>query len=135
MNAQPDRLPNFRDEQHLLPAIAQDAASGRVLMLGWMNEEAYSETVKTACATYYSRSRQQLWKKGESSGHVQRVKQICIDCDGDTILLRVEQVGAACHQGYASCFFREHTHEGWREIESPLFDPRDVYGDDTQRKK
>ncbi len=95
------------NEQGLVPAIAQDAANGQVLMMAWMNEESLRLTLETGFATYYSRSRLQLWKKGETSGHVQRVLGIRVDCDGDTLLLQVEQTGAACHTGNRSCFFRD----------------------------
>ena len=90
------------------PAIAQDADTGEVLMLAWMNREAFEETVRTSRAVYFSRSRNRLWRKGEESGHVQEVRDIFIDCDADTVLLKVKQVGgAACHEGYKSCFFRK----------------------------
>ena len=95
------------NEQGLVPAIAQDAVNGQVLMMAWMNEESLRLTLETGFATYYSRSRRQLWKKGETSGHVQRVLGIRVDCDGDTLLLQVEQTGAACHTGNRSCFFRD----------------------------
>ena len=122
--------PDF-DKADLLPAIAQDEATGQVLMLAYMNREAYDETLRTGRAVYWSRSRGQLWRKGESSGNVQEVKAVRLDCDADTILLTVRQVGgAACHEGYASCFFRrvdpatqEPTVEGAR-----VFDPDTVYG-------
>ena len=92
----------------LVPAIAQDADTGEVLMLAWMNREAYEETLRTGRAVYFSRSRNKLWRKGEESGHVQEVRDIFIDCDADTILLKVHQIGgAACHEGYKSCFFRQ----------------------------
>src|SRR5216684_3634455 len=91
----------------LVPAIAQDAETGLVLMMAWMNREAYEETLRTGRACYYSRSRARLWRKGEESGNVQEVRELFIDCDADTILLKVNQIGgAACHEGYASCFFR-----------------------------
>src|SRR5438477_7893331 len=92
----------------LVPAIAQDADTGEVLMLAWMNREAYDETVRTGRACYFSRSRNRLWRKGEESGNVQEVREVFIDCDADTILLKVKQIGgAACHEGYKSCFFRK----------------------------
>src|SRR5262245_52812493 len=92
----------------LVPAIAQDAETGQVLMLAWMNREAYEETLRTGRAVYYSRSRRKLWRKGEESGHVQEVRGVYLDCDADTVLLKVHQVGgAACHEGYRSCFFRQ----------------------------
>ena len=95
------------NEQGLVPAIAQDAATGEVLMLAWMNEESLKLTLETGWATYFSRSRQQLWKKGETSGHTQRVLGVKYDCDGDTLLLTVEQTGPACHTGARSCFFND----------------------------
>lgn len=122
--------PAFATDQTLLPAIAQDAASGAVLMLAHMNREAYQETLRTGRAVYYSRSRGRLWRKGESSGHHQIVKRVLIDCDGDAILLHVDQQGgAACHKGYPSCFYREITAEGPRVIAERVFDPDEVYGE------
>lgn len=113
----------------LVPAIAQDAATGQVLMLAYMNEDAWRETLATGRACYWSRSRGKLWRKGEESGHVQFVKGIFIDCDADTVLLKVEQVGgAACHEGYASCFFREVTAEGATVIAERVVDPKSLYG-------
>ena len=122
-------LPDFSDPERLLPVVAQDHATGRVLMLAYMNREAWQQTLDTGEATYFSRSRGRMWKKGESSGHVQVVKEIFVDCDGDTILLKVEQTGgAACHQGYESCFFRQLDGSGQAEIvEKPIFDPQQVY--------
>jgi phosphoribosyl-AMP cyclohydrolase len=112
----------------LVPAIAQDADSGQVLMLAWMNREAFEETLRTGRACYYSRSRDKLWRKGEESGHVQEVQGVYVDCDADTVLLKVRQVGgAACHKGYASCFFREVTPEGLRVVAEKVFDPKAVY--------
>jgi phosphoribosyl-AMP cyclohydrolase len=104
--------PNFSKGQPfpgtsgLLPAIAQDAKTGRVLMLAWMDKNAWQQTLSSGQAVYYSRSRGELWRKGDTSGHHQRVTEIRVDCDADTILLQVEQTGAACHEGYQSCFFR-----------------------------
>ena len=113
----------------LLPAIVQDAASGKVLMLAFMNREAWERTLATGEAHYYSRTRNQIWHKGESSGHVQRVKEIWLDCDQDTVLLKVEQEGgAACHTGHRSCFYRRRQGEGWQVVGSPIFDPKEVYG-------
>jgi phosphoribosyl-AMP cyclohydrolase len=108
--------PDFTRGGGLLPAIAQDAETGQVLMLAHMSPESFAETLRTGWAVYYSRSRGKLWRKGEESGHVQRVESIYIDCDADTILLRVRQVGAACHEGYKSCFYRQLTTEGWKVI-------------------
>jgi len=99
---------DFEKTNGLIPAIVQDYKTGEVLMLGFMNQQAFDETVKSRKATYYSRSRQTLWRKGETSGHVQNVKEIRVDCDNDTVLLKVDQVGdAACHKGYKSCFFQK----------------------------
>jgi len=122
--------PNFeKGEGGLLPAIAQDAASGTVLMLAYMNEEAYNETVESGRAVYFSRSRGKLWRKGEESGNVQQIEGIYLDCDRDTILLRVKQIGdAACHVGYQSCFYRQVTPEGLKIIGERVFDPDEVYG-------
>ncbi len=114
----------------LIPAIAQDYQTGKVLMLGYMNREAWEQTLKTGVATYWTRSRKRLWVKGESSGNIQKIHEILVDCDRDTVLLKVDQVGgAACHEGYPSCFFRKVTPEGeLRVIEERVFDPADVYG-------
>ena len=120
-------VPDFTKNDGLLPAIAQDAANGEVLMLAWMNQEAFEETLRTGRAVYFSRSRGKLWRKGEESGHVQLVKSIHVDCDADTILLKVEQAGAACHDGYRSCFYREVTTAGVTITAQPLVDPNDVY--------
>ena len=112
----------------LVPAIAQDYQTGQVLMLAWMNRAAYEETLRTGRAVYFSRSRNKLWRKGEESGNVQEVREVYIDCDADTILLKVHQVGgAACHEGYASCFFRKVEDSGLRVIGQRVFDPKVVY--------
>ena len=112
----------------LLPAIAQEAETGEVLMLAYMNQEAWEATLKTGKATYWSRSRQELWVKGLTSGNVQVVKDIRIDCDDDTILLKVEQVGgAACHTGHKSCFYKQVENGSVNIIGKPLFDPKEVY--------
>ena len=122
-------MPNFEKAGGLLPAIAQDAESGQVLMLAWMNREAFEETLRTQRACYFSRSRGRLWRKGEESGHVQEVRSVYLDGDGDTVLLMVTQVGgAACHEGYKSCFFRQVTPEGVKIIAQRVFDPAQVYG-------
>src|SRR5438034_2395882 len=119
---------DFDKSGGLVPAIAQDADTGEVLMLAWMNREAYEETVRTRRAVYFSRSRNRLWRKGEESGNVQEVRHIYLDCDADTILLKVHQVGgAACHEGYASCFFRRVTPAGFEVVGERLFDPGMVY--------
>jgi len=108
------------DVHGLLPAIAQDASSGRVLMLAWMNEEAVRQTIETGFAHYYSRSRKKQWKKGESSGHMQKVVDMYLDCDGDTLLLKVEQTGPACHTNRESCFYNQRQSDGWIVIEEPV---------------
>jgi phosphoribosyl-AMP cyclohydrolase len=123
------RGPDFSRGDGLLPAIAQDARTGEVLMMAYMNEESYAETLRTGRAVYYSRSRKRLWRKGEQSGHVQKVEAVYVDCDRDAILLRVEQIGgAACHEGYKSCFFRQVTPEGLRIVAGKVFEPEAVYG-------
>jgi phosphoribosyl-AMP cyclohydrolase len=114
----------------LIPAIIQDAATGRVLMMAWMNRDSLEKTVETGKTWFWSRSRQKFWMKGESSGHTQNVKDIAFDCDGDVLLIQVEQAGAACHEGYRSCFFRSAGEGGMstRENEPRLVDPKTVYG-------
>ena len=120
--------PDFDKSGGLLPAVAQDADTKRVLMLAWMNREAYEETLRTRRAVYFSRSRNRLWRKGEESGNVQEVHAVYLDCDADTILLEVRQIGgAACHEGYASCFFRKVTPDGLEVVGQRLFDPATVY--------
>ena len=121
-------LPDFSKGGGLLPAVAQDAATGEVLMLAYMNEASFAETVATGRAVYFSRSKNRLWRKGEESGHVQRVLAILVDCDADTILLKVEQQGPACHEGFRSCFFRELTADGPKVVLERLVDPTTVYG-------
>ena len=117
------------NEQGLVPAIAQDAESGRVLMMAWMNADSLRETLETGRACYWSRSRQSLWRKGESSGNQQLVKSVSLDCDGDTLLLMVEQKGGiACHTGRESCFYRQPAEQGWREVEPVLKSPEQMYG-------
>ncbi len=112
----------------LIPAIAQDAETGTVLMLAWMNREAFEETVRTRRAVYFSRSRNKLWRKGEESGNVQEVREIYVDCDADTILLKVHQIGgAAGHEGYPSCFFRRVQDGGLQVVGERVFDPKQVY--------
>lgn len=121
--------PDFA-KMELIPVIAQDEATGDVLMLAYMNQQAYDETVKTGRVCYWSRSRQKLWRKGEESGNVQELKSLYFDCDADTLLVKVNQVGgAACHEGYRSCFFRRlDPATGDVQIEGErVFDPADVY--------
>ena len=120
--------PDFaRGVDGLLPAIAQDASSKQVLMFAWMNVESYDETLRSGFATYYSRSRQRLWRKGEESGHHQKIVEIRIDCDADCILLVVEQIGAACHEGYVSCFFRKHSNAEFVVDQVRMVEPEKVY--------
>lgn len=120
-------LPDFTKNDGLLPAIAQDVETGQVLMMAYMNAESFAETRRTGRAVYFSRSRGRLWRKGEESGHFQRVQHIFVDCDADTILLQVTQEGAACHDGFRTCFYRELTDEGVVVRGQPLVDPADVY--------
>ena len=120
---------DFNKTGGLVPAIAQDYQTGEILMLAYMNPDAFNATLSTGKATYYSRSRQTLWVKGETSGNMQLVKEIRIDCDDDTVLLKVEQLGgAACHTGYRSCFYKKVEDGSIRIMEEPIFDPRKVYG-------
>lgn len=118
-----------KDPQGLVPAIVQDDQNGEVLMMAYMNEEALEKTIATGKTHFYSRSRNKLWLKGESSGHIQEVKQILVDCDSDTLLLRVKQQGGACHVGYYSCFYRRLEPDGktWKVIGKKVFDPEKVY--------
>jgi phosphoribosyl-AMP cyclohydrolase len=126
----PAAYPDFsKSADGLLPAVAQCAETGTVLMLAYMNVESFAETLATGRAVYYSRSRGRLWRKGEESGHVQEVRGIFVDCDGDTILLKVHQRGeAACHTGRVSCFFNEVTKDGIRIVSEPIIDPLKLYG-------
>lgn len=125
---------NWLDEVHwdaagLVAAVAQDAASGRVLTVAWMNREALAATAAEGRAVYWSRSRQRLWRKGEESGHVQRVVEVRLDCDADAIVLLVEQVGGiACHTGRVSCFYRRLRDGTWDTVDPVLKDPKDIYG-------
>ena len=112
----------------MVAAVIQDWKSGRVLMVGFMNEEAFEKTVETGCAVFYSRSRNKLWLKGETSGHKLLVKEISKDCDGDAVLLKVEAVGpGVCHEGYESCFFRQLENGEWKVSEQQTYDPKAVY--------
>jgi phosphoribosyl-AMP cyclohydrolase len=122
--------PDF-SKSELLPAIAQDSSTGEVLMMAWMNREAYEETLRTGRVCYFSRSRQKLWRKGEESGNVQELHAIYFDCDGDTLLVKVRQIGgAACHEGYSSCFFRriDAATQAFTVEGVQVFDPKSVYG-------
>ena len=116
------------DEQGLVPAIAQDAQTGEVLMFAWMNREALEKTAQTGQAVYWSRSRRKLWHKGEESGHFQKVLEMRTDCDNDVILLKIEQVGGiACHTGRRGCFFNKYDAESWLDVEPVLKDPQEIY--------
>ena len=119
---------DFSKLDGLIPAVIQDHATGRVLMVGFMNEEAFRKTVDTGFATFFSRTRNKLWMKGETSGHRLRVKEIATDCDRDTVLLKVEALGpGVCHEGYASCFFRKLQGDDWVTTEERAYDPGAVY--------
>jgi len=119
---------DFNKTGGLVPAIVQDYQTGEILMLAYMNPDAFNATLSTGKATYYSRSRQSLWVKGETSGNIQRIKEIYIDCDDDTVLLKVEQLGgAACHTGHRSCFYKKVEDGSIRVTQDPVFDPREVY--------
>lgn len=119
--------PDFDKAGGLVPAVVQDAETNKILMLAYMNREAWNRTLETGKATYWSRSRSKLWVKGETSGNLQRVKEVRIDCDADAVLLKVDQKGAACHLGYYSCFFRRISGEDVEVVEERLFDPEEVY--------
>jgi len=120
--------PNFAKGDGLVPVIAQDAETKEVLMMAYMNRESWEATLKTGKATYWSRSRQKLWLKGETSGNVQLIKAVFIDCDDDTILLQVKQLGdAACHTGYRSCFYRKLSGEDFVVVGEKIFNPEEVY--------
>jgi len=117
----------FNDDG-LIPAIIQEEGTGRVLMMAWMNADSIRDTIETGKTHFWSRSRQKYWMKGESSGNTQQVKDVAYDCDGDTLLIQVEQIGAACHEGYKSCFFRS-VKDGEGEVtEDRLVDPEELYG-------
>ena len=118
------------NDQGLVPAIVQDADSGDVLMMAWMNDAALRNTIETGKATFYSRSRGKMWVKGESSGHVQQVREVRVDCDQDTVLVRVKPGGPACHVGYQTCFYRAFDDDGQKLnfVEDRVFDPEEVYG-------
>lgn len=120
---------NFsKNKDGLIPAIAQDHQTGEVLMLAYINEEAFQKTVESRKAHYWSRSRNKLWLKGESSGHIQQVHEIRVDCDEDTVIYKVEQIGgAACHKGFGSCFYRIVEKDKLRTVGHQVFDPKDVY--------
>jgi len=120
--------PDFEKTDGLVPAIAQDAETGEILMMAYMNEDSWNKTLETGEVHYWSRSRRELWHKGGTSGHTQAVKSIRIDCDDDTVVLLIEQKGgAACHKGYRSCFYREFKDGEVRECSPLVFDPKEVY--------
>ena len=117
----------FNDDG-LIPAIIQEEGTGRVLMMAWMNADSIRDTIETGKTHFWSRSRQKYWMKGESSGNTQQVKDVAYDCDGDTLLIQVEQIGAACHEGYRSCFFRSVKDGEGEVMEERLMDPEELYG-------
>ncbi|MDI6784405.1 MAG: phosphoribosyl-AMP cyclohydrolase [bacterium] len=119
------------DEKGLVCVIVQDVKDNEVLMVAYMNQEALEETLTSGKTCFYSRSRQKLWRKGESSGHIQRVKEVYIDCDGDAVLIKVEQIGGACHTGYRSCFYRKVDNNRFIEVGEKVFNEEQVY----QKKK
>ena len=120
---------DFGKQNGLISAVVQDAKTKRVLMVGYMNREAFEKTVESGRVTFYSRSRQQLWTKGESSGHYLLLKAISTDCDGDALLVEAEPIGpGVCHEGYESCFFRTFDEGGWRVTEEKMYEPDSVYG-------
>lgn len=124
--------PDFEKQNGLVPVIAQDSSTGDVLMLAYMNRQAYERTITTGFAHYYSRERRRLWKKGEESGNVQQVIEMRMDCDADALLLKVTQTGAACHEGYRSCFFRKLTDGEFAVADQRIADPKQLYGDKTK---
>jgi phosphoribosyl-AMP cyclohydrolase len=129
MSKTESNVPVFDGPDGLVTAVAQDATTGQVLMVAHMNRAAWEETLATGQAVYFSRSRGRLWRKGEESGNVQHVRGVFVDCDGDAVVLKVDQVGgAACHEGYPSCFFREVTADGLKVVSERVFDPAQVYG-------
>ena len=127
-----DRIPDLTSLKYnsdgLIPAISQQFNDGQVLMMAWMSRETIEESLRTGIACYWSRSRQKFWKKGETSGHIQKIKAIRIDCDRDTLLLLVDQIGVACHTGRKNCFYLEAVPGGWQEIASPELDSETIYG-------
>ena len=120
---------DFSKLDGLIPAVIQDARSGRVLMVGYMNGEAFRKTRETGHVTFFSRSRNKLWMKGESSGHLLMVREIATDCDNDSLLIKVDSLGpGVCHEGYESCFYRRLENDAWVENEKPTYDPKAIYG-------
>jgi phosphoribosyl-AMP cyclohydrolase len=120
---------DFKKGEGFIPVVIQDASTNQVLMLGYMNRKSWEETLKTGKVTFWSRSRKKLWLKGETSGHFQEVREIWLDCDGDTLLIKVDQIGgAACHTGFQSCFHHRHEEGEWKVSGKRIFDPKEVYG-------
>jgi phosphoribosyl-AMP cyclohydrolase len=120
---------DFKKGKGLIPVIIQDASTNEVLMLGYMNRESWKKTLETKKASFWSRSHKKIWVKGETSGHFQKIKKIYLDCDGDTLLLKVDQIGgAACHTGFRSCFHRRLEKGKWKVFGKRIFDPKEVYG-------
>ncbi len=116
------------DDKGLVPVIAQDAETGNIMMFAWMNREALTQTVERGRAVYWSRSRKKLWAKGEESGHVQKIKEIRLDCDNDVLLLKIEQVGGiACHTGRSSCFYQKFENDTWKTVDPVIKNPKDIY--------
>jgi len=116
------------DDKGLVPAIAQDAETGKVLMFAWMNRDSLQQTVDTGSAVYWSRSRKKLWPKGEESGHVQKIREIRLDCDNDVLILKIEQIGGiACHTGRESCFYKKYENGEWQTIEDVVKNPDEIY--------
>ncbi|MBI2818682.1 MAG: phosphoribosyl-AMP cyclohydrolase [Acidobacteria bacterium] len=125
---------NFSKGGGMLPAVVQEAGTGKVLMLGYMNEEAYRETLQSGNVTFFSRSQNKLWMKGESSGHVLKVKDVLVDCDLDSLVVIAEQLGpGTCHEGYRTCFFRRVKGDDLVEVEPRVFDPKVVYGTSSSK--
>ena len=121
---------DFKKGDGLIPAIIQDASTNEVLMLGYMNRESWKKTLKTKKASFWSRSRKKIWVKGETSGNFQKIKEVRLDCDGDTLLLKVDQIGrAACHTGFRSCFHQRYEKGRWKVSGKRIFDPKEVYGE------
>jgi len=120
---------DFKKGEGFIPVVIQDASTNQVLMLGYMNQKSWEETLKTGKVTFWSRSRKKLWLKGETSGHFQEVREIWLDCDGDTLLIKVDQIGgAACHTGFQSCFHHRHEEGEWKVSGKRIFGPKEVYG-------
>jgi phosphoribosyl-AMP cyclohydrolase len=120
---------DFKKGDGLIPVIIQDASTNEVLMLGYMNRESWEKTLETKKVAFWSRSRKKIWVKGETSGNFQKVKEIYLDCDGDTLMLKVDQIGgAACHMGFRSCFHQRYEGGKWKIVGKRIFDPKEVYG-------